>query len=36
MEGNCRKGVNCNFYHPPKEEEKLVKLKEELKNKTKI
>ena len=28
MEGNCRKGANCNFYHPPREEEKLATLKE--------
>ena len=33
MEGNCRKGANCNFYHPPREEEKLASLKEELKAK---
>jgi hypothetical protein len=35
MEGRCNKGNNCNFYHPPKEEEKLANLKEELKNKVK-
>ena len=28
MEGRCNKGSNCNFYHPPKEEEKLANLKE--------
>lgn len=21
--GFCRKGVNCNFYHPPKEDEQI-------------
>lgn len=35
MEGHCRKGNACNFYHPPREEEKLATLKEELKNKVK-
>ncbi len=35
MEGACRKGDKCNFYHPPKEEEKIEMLKEELKNKQK-
>ena len=30
MNGFCRKGNACNFYHPPREEEKLEKLKQEL------
>lgn len=33
MEGNCNKGAKCNFYHPPRESEKLASLKEELKKK---
>mgnify|MGYP002370352726 CR=1 FL=1 len=33
MEGTCRKGTSCNFYHPPKEEEKLANKREELKTK---
>lgn len=35
MEGRCNKGSNCNFYHPPKEEEKLANLKEQLNQKVK-